>query len=68
MLHPIGYDAFGLPAENHAISTGQHPRDSTNAAIASFQRQFREWGVSFDWSRELARTSRATTAGRSGSS
>ena len=54
VLHPIGYDAFGLPAENHAISTGQHPRDSTNAAIASFQRQFREWGVSFDWSRELA--------------
>jgi leucyl-tRNA synthetase len=54
VLHPIGYDAFGLPAENHAISTGQHPRDSTNAAIASFREQFREWGVSFDWSRELA--------------
>jgi leucyl-tRNA synthetase len=53
VLHPIGYDAFGLPAENHAISTGQHPRDSTNAAIASFQRQFRDWGVSFDWSREF---------------
>ena len=54
VMHPIGYDAFGLPAENHAISTGQHPRDSTNAAIASFREQFREWGVSFDWSRELA--------------
>ena len=54
VLHPIGYDAFGLPAENHAISTGQHPRDSTNAAIASFREQFREWGVSFDWSREFA--------------
>ncbi|MGZ8634172.1 MAG: leucine--tRNA ligase [Solirubrobacteraceae bacterium] len=54
VLHPIGYDAFGLPAENHAISTGQHPRDSTNAAIASFREQFREWGVSFDWSREIA--------------
>jgi leucyl-tRNA synthetase len=53
VLHPIGYDAFGLPAENHAISTGQHPRDSTNAAIASFREQFREWGVSFDWSREI---------------
>ncbi len=53
VLHPMGYDAFGLPAENHAISTGQHPRESTNAAIASFQRQFREWGISIDWSREF---------------
>src|ERR687885_660320 len=53
VLQPMGYDAFGLPAENHAISTGQHPRDSTNAAIAAFQRQFREWGISIDWSREF---------------
>jgi leucyl-tRNA synthetase len=53
VLHPMGYDAFGLPAENHAISTGQHPRESTNASIASFQRQFREWGISIDWSREF---------------
>ena len=53
VLHPMGYDAFGLPAENHAIKTGQHPRDSTDAAIASFQRQFREWGISIDWSREF---------------
>ena len=49
----MGYDAFGLPAENHAISTGQHPRESTEAAIAAFQRQFREWGISIDWSREF---------------
>ena len=54
VLHPMGYDAFGLPAENHAIATGVHPRVSTNASIASFQRQFREWGISIDWSRELA--------------
>jgi leucyl-tRNA synthetase len=54
VLHPMGYDAFGLPAENHAISTGQHPRESTNAAIKTFQRQFREWGISIDWSREFA--------------
>ena len=54
VLHPMGYDAFGLPAENHAIKTGQHPRDSTNAAIASFQEQFRSWGVSIDWTREFA--------------
>jgi leucyl-tRNA synthetase len=54
VLHPMGYDAFGLPAENHAISTGVHPRDSTAASIASFQEQFREWGISIDWSREFA--------------
>ncbi len=53
VLHPMGYDAFGLPAENHAIKTGVHPRDSTAASIASFQRQFRAWGISIDWSREL---------------
>ncbi|MGH2920281.1 MAG: class I tRNA ligase family protein, partial [Solirubrobacteraceae bacterium] len=53
VLHPMGYDAFGLPAENHAIKTGQHPRDSTNTAINEFQRQFREWGISIDWAREL---------------
>ncbi len=54
VLHPMGYDAFGLPAENHAINTGVNPRESTAASIASFQRQFREWGISIDWSRELA--------------
>jgi leucyl-tRNA synthetase len=54
VLHPMGYDAFGLPAENHAIKTGQHPRESTDIAIAAFQRQFREWGISIDWSREFA--------------
>jgi leucyl-tRNA synthetase len=53
VLHPMGYDAFGLPAENHAIASGQHPRDSTNEAIAAFQRQFREWGISIDWTREF---------------
>src|SRR6478735_6397982 len=54
VLHPMGYDAFGLPAENHAIKTGEHPRISTAESIASFQRQFRSWGISIDWSRELA--------------
>jgi len=49
----MGYDAFGLPAENHAISTGQHPRESTDEAIAAFRQQFREWGMSIDWSREF---------------
>jgi leucyl-tRNA synthetase len=54
VLHPMGYDAFGLPAENHAIKTGVNPRESTAVSIASFQRQFRSWGISIDWSRELA--------------
>src|SRR5918992_4092633 len=53
VLHPMGYDAFGLPAENHAIKTGQHPRESTEASIAEFQRQFRRWGISIDWTREF---------------
>ena len=53
VLHPMGYDAFGLPAENHAISTGEHPRDSTAKSIAQFQRQFRSWGISIDWTREF---------------
>jgi leucyl-tRNA synthetase len=54
VLHPMGYDSFGLPAENHAIKTGVPPRRSTEESIASFQRQFRSWGISIDWSRELA--------------
>src|SRR4029450_11827 len=53
VLQPMGYDAFGLPAENHAISTGHPPRDPPNAAIKAFRRQFREWGISIDWSREF---------------
>jgi leucyl-tRNA synthetase len=53
VLNPMGYDAFGLPAENHAIKTGQHPRASTDAAIAEFRKAFIEWGISIDWSREF---------------
>jgi leucyl-tRNA synthetase len=54
VLHPMGYDAFGLPAENHAIRTGVHPRKSTDDSIAAFQQAFRSWGISIDWSREIA--------------
>ncbi|MGW1951443.1 leucine--tRNA ligase [Streptomyces sp. NPDC001920] len=54
VLHPMGYDAFGLPAENHAIRTGQHPRVSTEASLASFREQFKQWGVSIDWTREVS--------------
>src|SRR3954453_15382925 len=53
VLHPMGYDAFGLPAENAAIKSGQHPRDATDGAIRSFQRQFRECGISIAWEREF---------------
>src|SRR3954471_23301350 len=53
VLHPMGYDAFGLPAENHAIKTGQHPRESTATSIESFRTQMREWGISIDWTREF---------------
>jgi leucyl-tRNA synthetase len=53
VVHPMGYDAFGLPAENHAIKTGQHPRESTDESIELFRRDFRSWGVSIDWTREF---------------
>jgi leucyl-tRNA synthetase len=53
VLHPMGYDAFGLPAENNAIKTGVPPRQATEESIAAFQKQFREWGISIDWSREF---------------
>src|SRR5918911_1397979 len=53
VLHPMGYDAFGLPAENNAIKTGEHPRAATEASIAAFQHQMRSWGISIDWSREF---------------
>jgi leucyl-tRNA synthetase len=54
VIHPMGYDAFGLPAENNAIKTGEHPREATWKSIEEFRRQFRTWGVSLDWSREVA--------------
>ena len=54
VLHPMGYDAFGLPAENNAIKTGVHPREATNKSIASYRHWFHRWGISIDWSRELA--------------
>ena len=54
VLQPMGYDAFGLPAENHAIKTGQHPRESTDKSIEAFRRSFHDWGISIDWDRELA--------------
>ncbi len=54
VLHPMGYDAFGLPAEQFAIQTGQHPDTSTRANIENFRRQLKMLGFSYDWNREIA--------------
>ncbi len=56
VLHPMGWDAFGLPAEQHAIQTGTHPRDTTAQNIATFKRQLKSLGFSYDWSREIDTT------------
>jgi len=53
VLFPIGWDAFGLPAENYAIKTGTHPRVTTEENINTFRRQLKDLGLSFDWSREI---------------
>jgi leucyl-tRNA synthetase len=56
VMHPMGFDAFGLPAEEHAIKTGEHPRSRTEKNIDTFRRQLKSLGFSYDWSRELATT------------
>jgi leucyl-tRNA synthetase len=56
VLHPMGWDAFGLPAENYAIKTGRHPRDVTAENIATFKRQIQAIGFSYDWDREINTT------------
>ncbi|MFC1598559.1 leucine--tRNA ligase [Patescibacteria group bacterium] len=56
VLFPIGWDAFGLPAENYAIKTGTHPKTKTAANIKNFTRQLKSLGFSFDWSREIDTT------------
>jgi leucyl-tRNA synthetase len=53
VLHPMGFDAFGLPAEQYAIQTGQHPAITTAKNIETYKRQLRQIGFSFDWSREV---------------
>lgn len=56
VLHPMGWDSFGLPAEEHAVRTGTHPRETTEQNIQTFRRQLKMLGFSYDWSRELATT------------
>lgn len=58
VLHPMGYDSFGLPAEQYAIQTGQHPKITTEDNVATYRRQLDQIGFSFDWDREV-RTSNA---------
>ncbi|KAB8030771.1 leucine--tRNA ligase [Fluviispira multicolorata] len=54
VLHPMGWDAFGLPAEQHAIDTGEHPAKLTYASLENFKKQLNSLGFSYDWSREIA--------------
>ena len=56
VLHPMGWDAFGLPAEQHAVRTGQHPRVTTTRNIARYREQLQALGLSYDWEREIDTT------------
>jgi leucyl-tRNA synthetase len=56
VLHPMGWDAFGLPAEQHAVKTGTHPASNTRANISNFRRQIGALGFSYDWEREIDTT------------
>ncbi len=56
VLHPMGWDAFGLPAEQYAIQTGTHPRETTQKNIDNFRRQIKSLGFSYDWDREVDTT------------
>ena len=54
VMHPMGWDSFGLPAEQYAIRTGTHPKETTKKNIQTYKRQLKELGLSYDWGREIA--------------
>ena len=56
VLHPMGWDAFGLPAEQYALKTGTHPAETTRANVATFKRQIKRMGFAYDWAREVNTT------------
>ena len=56
VLHPMGWDAFGLPAEQYALNTGHHPADFTKQNIETFKNQIKALGLSYDWSKEISTT------------
>ena len=67
IIHPMGWDAFGLPAENYAIKMGVHPEISTAANIKNIKRQINEIAALYDWDREVIQQIRISTNGHSGS-
>ena len=64
----MGWDAFGLPAEQYAVATNTHPRITTQTNINEFRRQIKSLGFSYDWDREIDTTDPSYTSGPSGSS
>ena len=68
VLHPMGYDAYGLPAEQYAIQTGQHPEVTTKKNIARYREQMDKIGFSYDWNREIRTCDPNIINGRNGHS
>ena len=66
VLHPMGWDAFGLPAEQFAITTGHHPEEFTKDNIANFTRQLKMLGFSYDWTKEFLHVIQNIISGHNG--
>lgn len=67
VLHPMGFDSFGLPAEQFAIQTGHHPAEFTKKNIDVFRKQIKSLGFSYDWDRELQQVIQSIINGHNGS-